>query len=229
MSWRFWKKIKKGKVLVVIITKDTVRKSCMDSVKAQDYKDFEILVNVKEPRYKHIDSNAFDESMKRCMITYLNCSENREEARKKALKSDAEYFFFVDSDVVLPRNAISEFMKQPFDVQGGWYNVRHEHRYTCARWVADNVSINLYHVEPSLVKVDSIGMGCAFISRKALRRIYFEHGIDDRATTYMGGKKYHLVLGECGALGNLLHKKGIQPYMNGSVVCKHDYVKAKGI
>src|SRR3954468_23500325 len=118
------------KVLVVIITADQVKPQCWQSILDQDYPNFDCLVHIRKPKINSVDDDSSAEH-KYLVKKYVNCTDNREVARKIALASDAERFLFVDSDVVLPKNAISELMKQPFDVQGGWYNVAHENRYTC--------------------------------------------------------------------------------------------------
>lgn len=201
------------KVLVVIITDRDVLPECWQAVVAQDYPNYDVLVHVRKPKVP-ADSTSM-------VSKYLNCTDNREAARKLALASDADRFLFVDSDVVLPIDAITELMKQRFDVQGGWYKVRNEQRYTCGRWVADNLFINLNQVEPSLVRVDCIGMGCAMFTRRVLKKITFAHGTDMVSNSVIGGQQVKMILGECAVLGNLLAKRGVQQYMNGSVVCEH--------
>lgn len=210
------------KVLVVIITKDHVLPECLSAVLNQDYpKNLrDVMIHIKEPIIDKLDQAHHPET-ERIMKTYINCTDNRETARKIALSSDAERFLFVDSDVVIPPHAITELVRQPFDVIAGWYKVQHEERFTCGRWVEDNVFMNLYKVEPSVVRVDCVGMGCAMFSRKALSDIVFHHGTDQMAKTYIGGEKVNLILGECAVLGNLLNEKGYKMYMNGNVVCGH--------
>lgn len=205
---------------MVVIAKDVVEPECWDGILRQDYPNSDLMVHVRKPKVHTVDGR-YPEVTKNIIKKYINCADNREAARKIALASDADRFFFVDSDIVVPSNAISEMMKQPFDVIGGWYRVAHEERYTCGRWVGDNLFINLYSVEPSVVKVDCIGMGCAMFTRRALQDITFHHGTDRTAETWINGEPVPMILGECGALGNLLNDKGYQLYMNGEVVCKH--------
>lgn len=207
------------KILVIVITKDYVRPDCWDSILSQDYPDFSMMVHVEKPVVQDVPIENRD--IKQMYLTYINCSHNRESARKIALASDAEKFFFVDSDIILPKNAMSELAKQPFDVIGGYYKIRNDNRYASGRWVDNNVFINLFSVEPSITKVDSIGMGCAMFSRKALSDIYFRHGTDVLCKGFVKGNFVDMIIGECGSIGNMLAEKGYQPYMNGSVVCGH--------
>lgn len=212
--------MEKIKVIVIIITAKDVMKECLDAILAQDYDNFDIFIHIKKPTLTY-ENKKIDPCFEKNMITYLNCSANREAARKIALASDGDKFLFVDSDIVIPQGAITELSKQPFDVIAGWYLVRGDNRYTCARWIADNLLINLREVENSVVKVDAMGMGCTMFSRKALSDVYFHHGCDMWAKSYVNGEKIDLMLGECGAIGNLLLDKGYQPYMDGNVICEH--------
>lgn len=223
------------KVLVVLITKDYVEPECLESVLKQDYPDYSWMISGMKPKFRHDFPWA---------QVYLNCSYNRNYARQMALASDAEAFLFVDSDIVLPSNAISSFVKQVCDAKpsssimtppgmtvsssekhiiGGWYKVMNDTRYVAGRWVADNTFINFYIPEQSLVRTDVIGLGCAFITRKALIDIEFEHGIDIVAK-YANGDD--ICLGECGAFGNRAAEKGYEMYMDGSVICEH--IKREG-
>src|SRR4051812_1893849 len=127
------------KVLVVIIAKDHVMPECWGSVLQQRYEDFDVLLHVRKPRCQHPDP---------VKKKYLNCADNREAARRLALGSQAQRFLFVDSDIILPGDAIAELVKQPFAVQGGWYRIQESDRYACGRWVGDNLFVNLYRVEP---------------------------------------------------------------------------------
>src|SRR5580765_1581669 len=208
------------KVLVVIITEKEVMKACMDSVLAQDCPDFDVMVHVHRRAFV-CDDSRHEPEVQAAITKYVNCAENRERARKMALASDAEKFLFVDSDILLTSGALSELVKQNMDVIAGWYKVQYEERYTCGRWVADNLFLNLWAVERSVVKVDSFGMGCALFSRRALTDVHFHHGTDMWAKTIIGGQESNFIVGECGAVGGLLLDKGYQPYMDGSVVCEH--------
>lgn len=208
------------KVLVIVITADRVLPQCWDAIINQDYPCFDFLVHRQKPEVAEVVL-PLDKRGREIVLTYINCAKNREAARKLALASDATRFLFVDSDVVIPPGTISELTKQPFDVIGGYYQVGGHTRYTCGRWVGDNLFLNLRAVEPSVTKVDCIGMGCAMFTRKALQDVVFEHGTDKTAKTWIDGQLVPMLLGECAALGNLLAEKGYQLYVDGNVVCEH--------
>src|SRR5438552_838686 len=99
------------KVLVVIITERDVMTESMEAVLGQDYPNFDLMVHARRGRLKCEDERRAP-GMRAATTKYLNCSDNRERARKMALASDADKFLFVDSDIVLPPGAISELAKQ---------------------------------------------------------------------------------------------------------------------
>ena len=80
----------------------TISKRCFNSVLAQDWGNFDILIHYEKPESFH----GYIYNL------YRNCSKNREIARQMALTTDSEYFLVLDDDIILPKNAISEFMIQ---------------------------------------------------------------------------------------------------------------------
>lgn len=191
------------KALIVIPTADDVRKECMDSCKNQDYKNYEIMVARKKP----VPKKAWIE----------NIVDNRNAARKKALKTDADCFLWIDSDIVLPKNALSEMMKQPFAILGGWYKINRID-WNAGKWIADNTLFNLRAPEPSVIKVDKIDLGCIFMKREVLKKIKFR--LENRALTIWGMKEK---TGACECLMFAIDAQdaGYQLYMDGDVICKH--------
>ena len=71
---------------------------CLQSIMTQDYGNMEILINIKEPDPKK--------------EKYPNIVDNANECRERALKTDADYFWMVDDDVLPPPYALTELMKQ---------------------------------------------------------------------------------------------------------------------
>jgi glycosyltransferase involved in cell wall biosynthesis len=205
------------KILVVIITKDYVVPECMRSVIEQDYGNYEWMIFGHHPRHKidHFVKNL-----------YTNCSETRNGARKLALASDADAFLFMDSDMEIPKNTISNFVKQATNqfgkdrIFGGWYNVRSDpdNRFVAGRWVADNVFSSYRTTLTSLVMTDMVGLGCAFIPRGALEKIEFEVGCD---IFYRDEKGRERLVGECLAFGNRAVDNGYSLFMDGDVICIH--------
>jgi hypothetical protein len=218
----------KPNVLVVLITKDYVEIGCLDSVIGQTYPNYSWMIHGMKP--------VFDDAhpILRCS---KNCAHNREAARHLALASDADYFLFMDSDIVLPPEALERFIVQVHGAQravttppgmtvydnakeiiGGWYKMRNSHRWVCGHWVDDNLFVHCQCPEPSLTRVDMVGLGCCLISRNALSDLCFEHGTDKECKDDTGRT---ILLEECAAFSNLAANKGYCLYMDGSVICQH--------
>lgn len=233
------------KVLAVMINgHEDIDAQSLWTLTNQDYPNLEIIVRCEKPKLK--GKNTVED-------LYLNCAANRESARKLALKSDADYFFFVDSDVVLTSpSEISKLMKQIQTISparemnpntgkmmvipkqnrtkhiiGGWYRTQNPHKWVAGKWVADKVFSNYSAPLPSLVETDMVGLGCALISREALKNLHFRPGIDKTAHNRpsCGCDKCKEIkdamLGECLDFGNQAAKKKYKMYMDGDVVCGH--------
>jgi glycosyltransferase involved in cell wall biosynthesis len=201
------------RILVVIITADTVLPQCLDAIIGQTYENYSWMIHGQRPTFHHEIP---------AVRTYLNCAANREAARKIALSSDADYFLFLDSDIVIPEGAIEAFVTQAKvgkEIIGGWYAIKNDRtRYVAGRYVADLVFHHFSEPQPSLVRTDLVGLGCAFISRKALADTCFEHGCDKYLQLT---SKQKVLQGECGAFSNLADKRGYGLYMDGDVICQH--------
>lgn len=200
------------KVLVVLITGDAVFERCLESVIAQkrDCANLDLIVNHRKPEF-------FSEHA--IVQKYENCHRNRNEARERALKTDADYFLFLDDDVVLPPGAIRTLLRQGKEVVGGYYPILGTRKWVCGRWVADNTFCNFLRVQPGLVRTDTIGLGCALISRNVLEKVPFEAGVNLFCRDGRTGE--NMIVGECGIFGNRVFELGVPMYMCGDVVCEH--------
>ena len=198
-------------IQIVLISNNSIEKECWESLSKLKYSYYSILVNHKKPEIKH--SNLICEK-------YLNCSANREEARIKALntKNGADWFFFADDDVVFPSHTLSQLIRHNKRVIGGYYKMIHSDNWVGGRWVADNVFFNFKFPYNSVVKADTIGLGCALIHRTILENITFKSGHDIICKNELDK---NVIVGECGVFGNDCVDLGIQPYLDGDVICKH--------
>ncbi len=224
------------RVLIVIITDNQVESACLQSVKAQDYE----YIIVKEPSEKLDDHYIINK--------YKNCSRTREKARQQALKTQADAFLFLDSDIVIPSHTVTEFILQSESIKiqtgmmpitpgggiikmqkedrkprvlGGWYKVRNDPygRYVAGKFVDDNVFINFRKPERSLIAADLVGLGCAFIPRIILEKVSFKHGCDFAVKNGLNGET--MILGECGIFATDVQDAGYELFMDGDVVCEH--------
>lgn len=214
-------------------------KRAYESAFNQDYENYDVMIHYEKPTdYKEGFKNK-----------YVNCSENREIARKLALSGNAEFFLFKDWDIVFPKNVISEFIKQtgqrvtsiPYKdpetgktvlagqpvpeihIQGGWYPIFGSETGEFLFYPCGK-----YVKDYVLVRLKEWDhslvpvdyVGCGCLFIS--RKALSELYFEDgldRCDHDIYGICVHL--GECGAFGALAFEKGYRMYMNGSVVCKH--------
>jgi hypothetical protein len=199
------------RVLVIIPTRNYVEKACLDAVLKQDYEDYSVLINIVKNPAPTIQTE-----------TSVRSTINRNKARQMALSSDADYFLFLDSDVVLPTNAISSFglqlSKTKIEIICGWYKTKVGDHWVAGNWVADNTFQNFLQPAASVVKTDMIGLGCVMMKRQVLADVEFRDGTTTEAKFAEGAPMY---LGPCLQFGNDCADKGRRAFMDGDVVCGH--------
>jgi cellulose synthase/poly-beta-1,6-N-acetylglucosamine synthase-like glycosyltransferase len=221
--------------MVVMVTKDYLMPKCMKAVLAQDYDNYSTLIHVMKPTETHKNPN---------MAYIMNIAKSKEVARKLALASDAKYFLFVDSDVVIPSNAISELVKQlatgepskelalaveritgkksryiPKHAIAGYYPSKEDKNlWIMGRYVADNTVFHLRKVEPSVTRVDFAGCGCMRVDRFLLKKLKWRSGIDRFIKTVDGTP---LFLDDSLDLCSQIYELGYDIWADGSVVCQH--------
>jgi GT2 family glycosyltransferase len=198
------------KVLVLMPTKDGVSQKGAESLLNQDYEDYSVLVSVMRPKTMHEDKEK---------DKFLNIAQNRNHLRKLALASDADFFLWVDADVVLPKYAITELLKANQHIVGGWYAEGKGTRYVVGKWIADNVCTSFPRVQKSVVKVDYVGLGCCLMSREVLSKVEFEAGTDKFCKDEFGNEYF---LGDCLSFCNKAFELGYNSYADGDVICIHE-------
>jgi GT2 family glycosyltransferase len=150
----------------------------------------------------------------------INIAIARNHARALALKKDASHYFWLDDDIVPPRHAISSLLSHNKPVMGGWFQMRNGNAWVGGRWVADNTFQHYVTPQRSVVKTDLISLGCALVRRDVLQAVEFGPGIDRYCQT-MDGRVCHLA--DSGDFSNKLLDLGIQPYLDGNVICQHSH------
>lgn len=200
------------KILVIIPTSDSVEKETTQALKKQTYKNFDVMVS-KRPPAINTGFIVFD--------TYFNCTDNMNHARQQALKTNAEYFLHLDSDIVLPKTALQELVLQRKDIIGGWYRIINDTRYVAGKWVSDHVSVNFDAVQRDVIRVHFVGHGCMLVSRAVEKKIMFRHGCDEMSFRDTGNGLVPQMLGACGVYGEDCRKAGFEMFMTGNVHCGH--------
>lgn len=148
----------------------------------------------------------------------VNIANARNVVREEVLKRDAAYYFWLDDDVVPSRGAVHHLVSHKKPAVGGWFQMRSGSAWVGGRWVADHVFQHFFKPEKSLVKTDLLSLGCALVRRDVLQAVSFDPGID-RVCTVANGTTCHLA--DSGDFSDKLLGMGIQPYLDGSVVCRH--------
>lgn len=198
---------KNPKVCVVMIsdkkypTTETLR--CLKSITEQDHP-YSILWSMDyNSKYNKIG----------------NIIWHSEKTRKIAIETDADYFLFVDTDVVLPVNTITELVKQLKNgnkhIISAWFKIS-DYEYNAGRWVADNTLAQLQSIEKSVTMVDKIDFGCMMLSRIAIEDCEFI--FEDR--DIMNQKAC-----QCLSFAINAQDKGYKLWMDGDVICKHKEIK----
>ena len=104
----------------------------------------------------------------------LSLTTNRTGLVIEALKSDAEYFFFLDDDVIGPNELLVTLLSHRLPIACGLYMAkkRKEARGLAAWMKKDNGYATIAPEQGArLVQVDVTGLGCALIHRSVFERV----------------------------------------------------------
>jgi len=223
--------------------KRDVLNKCVKAVQNQDYPYFSMVIT--NYRTQKLDDNKLADQIK-------NNVRHRAFQRKMLLTTDAEYFLLVDDDVIIPYNAVSNFMAQMGEkrttidfmtsdgkvipkgtlnpekfIIGGWYPKKfsNDHEWIGGRWVGDNSFFSFARPEAGLTKTDMIGLGCVLFKREVLEKVEFKE--DESLKVALDKSSKNAYLGECLAFSNAVTDAGYRMYLDGSVICQHlTYPKA---
>lgn len=132
----------------------------------------------------------------------------------EALKSDAEYLFFVDDDIIAPGNIIPVLMGHSRPIACGLYWAKKKKAERClAAWM--KVPAGYAAIAPqqngSLIQVDVTGLGCALVHRSVFEKIsqpWFDWKY--------GGPSEDFYFYEKAAA-----EAGIKPVVDMSMACRH--------
>ncbi len=200
------------KILVIIPTNNRVEKETTQALKKQTYKNFDVMVS-KRPSAINTGFSIFD--------LYFNCTENMNHVRQQALKTDAEYFLHLDSDIVPPKTALYELVLQRKSVIGGWYRIIGTERYVAGKWMSNGVSVNFDAVQRDVIRADFVGHGCMLVHREVEKKVMFRHGCNELCIRDTGNGLVPQMLGACGVYGEDCRIAGFEMFMHGKVHCGH--------
>lgn len=160
--------------------------------------------------------------------------DNRNGIVEVAKEHDADYIFFMDSDMVFPKTALLKLivaqqkiiekwpeLKEKPTVVGGLYCTRSDHRQNVYAWDEKVNSFKVDPVEPNtgIYKCDFVATGCQLVDMgvfDALDYPYFEYwykefGVDNKKTKWS----------EDAVFGKKCYDAGIPHFVESNVVCKH--------
>lgn len=137
---------------------------------------------------------------------------------KRAMEeTDAEYFFFLDDDVIPPFNVLTALLSHQKPIVCGIYWTREPKKCRCpAAYVERGTGPNTRGVPISLergkrlVEVDYAGLGCALIRRSIFKKVsepWFEFTLDYGEDLYFFKK--------------VAREAGIKPLIDLDVKCRH--------
>lgn len=119
----------------------------------------------------------------------LNIISGRNLIRDYFLKSDYDYLFFVDSDILLPENAIENLLKCGADISTGVYlcnqQIGNERKILPAIYLPckDDKTKTIippvkWLISEKIADIAVCGLGCCLIRRKVLEKIKFRKFTD---------------------------------------------------
>ncbi len=186
------------KILILIPTKESVNPETLKSAQAQFSSDgsftTSLLIKTTPPKYFHSDPEK---------NRMMNIAENRRLIRKEALKTDADAFLWLDSDIVLPEGSLQRFYESGEPLIGAWcqmqngWNIRLKDGKTYKEPLKENA------------EVEHVGFGALYMEREVLKKvdIRFDHNEPTKC--------------ECQLFCNDAEKLGYKPMVT-AIYCKHN-------
>lgn len=103
--------------------------------------------------------------------TYIDSARNT--LIDKFLKNPSDYLFFVDSDMIIPQDAIERLMSHDKDMVSGIYFGRSQagETHAMASIKENNEYRRISSFPKGLIDVDSVGLGCCLIKKQTIEKI----------------------------------------------------------
>ena len=171
------------------------------------------------------------------IVHSYNIADGRNELVDIMLKEGFDYIFFVDSDIVLPKNALTDLYGMQWYISTGTYprkeldTINNSDPFTTLYWHSEKnkTAYSPYFMPFSalkpgrIIQVDCCGLGCTLIRRdlfENLKRPYFFMAKEE-CTNNEGGTANPYCLGEDMYFCRQIVQKGLQIWAHGSVLCGH--------
>ena len=111
-------------------------------------------------------------------VTGYDCAKARNDIAKKAMDGDYDYVFMVDSDIVLPKNALVKLLLNQTDICFGVYPRKYKDEIEVIKAGKPYVWV-VYKAEEAnfedVVEVKAAGFGCALIDTDVFKKISFPY------------------------------------------------------
>jgi glycosyltransferase involved in cell wall biosynthesis len=218
---------KRHTILLGCVTHDSDRKfldQFMNALQDQDCQDIDLLFvdNSDGDEYftelEKTDAQCFRDTLRGSTIERI--TRGRNAIRKHALEKGYEYLFFVDTDIVLPRFAVSRLLseiKSGKEVVCGVYlsELSHQgHKFVAPVLFdfGDEDSGLIYNISgvmrDRVVEVAASGFGCMMMTRKVMQEIEYRYSKESQS-----GEDFMFCLDA--------RARGFKIYCDTSVKCDH--------
>lgn len=167
---------------------------------------------------------------------FLNCSNARNTAKRKALETKAEWFLSLDADVSIQSDCVQTFFdsvkkigpsvrpgeegRNP-DCLGGWYPQKGNDRWVAGVSGEGNFTNYTMPRKRKFSPTNLVPLGCCFLHRSILELTEFRPGYDENHTTVDSLSGNTIYWGECLEFGNQLMELGSACFMHPKIICQH--------
>jgi len=174
------------------------------------------FVNFINRIHELYDQNKFDVQI--YMRTSTIVDKARNDLVNMALKDNCDYILFIDSDTLVPKEAVNELLKMDVDVASGLYFSKGKPYLPVARVNEGDMHFFLEDFEfNKIMKIAGVGMGCCLIKAKVFKDMEFPYfKLEWREHE---GVKYQIA--EDLYFCEEAVKKGYGIYLNTGILCKH--------
>lgn len=145
----------------------------------------------------------------------LPVADARNMSVRGAIERDCEYVYFVDYDVLVPRDALTRLIARAAPMVGGLYFTKAEPPWPLV--LVDGHS-TMDWTPGDLVKADATGMGCMLLRVDLLKKLdppWFDTG----ASSTGDGREWHTE--DTYFFGRVKEELGLSPYVDTAVSCIH--------